>query len=214
MYCLNCGAEVPDRRHCPQCGTDFPVELAGNLDLRRARSAPVLTAVLGPAPRQPPSLLMTDSAPNTLVLLLFGAIFGLVGTVLGVVFTLIGAVGGQTVFLAVGLGALGLFAGVGWTVFGFGVRNVLRTRRIWRDGEQVTGELVQATIDRSVRVNGRRPVLVEFRYRTYSGEFTGRGHTWNHDLGGVPPGPALTVLVDPNDPAQAIWVPPSQPGQR
>jgi len=214
MYCLNCGAEVPDRRHCPQCGTEFPVELAQGLDMRKAAVAPVLTTQLGPAPRRPPSLLMTDCAPNALFMLLFGGIFGFVGTVLGVVFGLIGAVGGQLVFLAIGAGALLLFGGVGFTVFGFGVRDVRRVRQLWRHGEQVTGELLGAQIDRTVRVNGRHPLRVEFRYRTYSGEFSGRGQSWDRHLAVVPRGTALTVLVDPNDPARAIWVPPSVAGNR
>jgi hypothetical protein len=152
---------------------------------------------------------MREHAPNTFILLMLGGIFGSIGTVIGSVFGGVGVATGQLVFALVGGGVLLVFGGAGWTVFAFSIRNGRRIRRIWQQGDAITGEVTQARIDRSLAIDRRSPTLVQFRYRTYSGEFSGRGYSWRLDPARLPAGTAITLLVDPQNPAQAVWVPPA-----
>ena len=208
--------------HCPACGA--PATLADQLfclgcgkDLREARAAAArfsrpldLTTVMGPTPREAPSFGKLLSDPSLLVWLLLGAIFSLVATMVGVVFSAIGAATDDPVFLAIGLGVLVVFGGVGAASLRHAVKKIRQVRRIWRHGEPQRGELVEASIDRSTRVNGRSPVRVTYRYRTFRGEFSGAASCWNYELVRAPAGSFLTLLVDQEDPSQSVWVEPSR----
>lgn len=221
MNCGNCGLTYADlERRCPACGAD-PL-LRGKFGPVAAAPAPVQAGTFGrgphvhghapaslwvdppPAPRRAPSLLMGDVAPNAGFWLLFGGIFGGVGTVLGLVFTVVGAASGEWVFLTVGVVAGLLFGGFGWIAFGFGIREIRRTRRLWCDGGVARGTVVEAGVDRSLKVNGKSPAQIRYTYRVGGVEHTGQGQSWDPKLAQTQPGAVVAVLYDPDEPGRSV----------
>jgi len=91
------------------------------------------------------------------------------------------------------------FAGVGAVVFGAGVRQMRRRRRIYRDGVAATAVVtaVHATLS---RVN-RRPVKrVEYQFQALAGTTRGSYTTTTPPE----PGSQLWVLYDPADAARSV----------
>lgn len=205
--------------HCPACGAAATLDdqlfcLGCGKDLREARAAsrasrPVdLTAPVGPTPREAPSLGKLLADPSLLIWLLLGGIFSFVATIIGVVFGAVGAAQGDPVFIVIGGGVLLVFGGIGGAALRHAIKKLLRIRKIWRYGEPLRGEIVEAALDRSTRVNGRHPVSITYRYRTFSGEFSGSASSWNYELLRAPPGSSVTLLADPDDPSVSVWVAP------
>jgi uncharacterized protein (DUF58 family) len=104
----------------------------------------------------------------TAFLLLFGGIWGLIGTTLTIVLSL---PGGPAIGLMVWL-PLG-FAVVGGLLFALGGRRAARLRAIY-----VSGRAALATVtgieSSLMRVNGRRVMRVEYTFDTPSGQTKGR----------------------------------------
>ena len=198
-FCRRCGA--------PQGSVQPPRPSPTSID-RRAWMDP------GPTPRKPPSLLMTDHSPMITFGLLFGGIFGFVGTVIGVVFTAVGISGEQT-FLLVGPLVWLVFGGIGYTSVGLAVRQVLRLRRLWQDGQLCEGAITEVARDRSIRVNGRSPLRVQYTWKDMAGSGEGTAHSWNPTLADLSPGAKIAVLIGQDDRTRTLAVLPNQPiGER
>jgi hypothetical protein len=205
---------------CPQCQTDLDL---GDVFCRRC-GAPQSAATFrpsappidrrawrdpGPAPRTPPSLLMSDRDAMITFGLLFGGIFGFVGTVIGVSFTVVGLTGDPT-FAIVGPLVWLVFGGIGYTVMGFAIRKVLRLRRLWQQGQVCEGSITQITRDRSIRVNGRSPLQVSYTWKDLMSNGEGSSHSWNMSLVELTPGARIAVLVSSELPGQSLPVLPEE----
>lgn len=192
-FCRRCGA--------PQSAATFR-PAAPPVD-RRAWRDP------GPAPRTPPSLLMSDRDAMITFGLLFGGIFGFVGTVIGVSFTVVGFTGDKT-FLIVGPLVWLIFGGIGYTVMGFAIRKVLRLRRLWQQGQVCEGHVTQVRRDSSIRVNGRSPLQVSYTWKDLMANGEGSSHSWNMSLVDLTPGARIAVLVSSDQLGQSLAVLPEE----
>ncbi len=161
---------------------------------------------LGPPPRSVPQRRVRDQDVQALFLLLFGGILGGVGTLVGGTFTLLGALAVLPVFLPIGLGIWLVMGGIGGLLARRGIRRLRAVRRVWEQGEVVTGQVLEAGWDRSVRVNRRSPVRVRYRYAVLGSPYEGVGHAWEDRLSQLPVGTEITLLVDPQEPQRSIWV--------
>ena len=204
MSCPACGHEIDTTDlFCRRCGE------ALTADVPRSKPPPRLAdrrawADPGPPPREPPSLLLGHVAPEGGFWLLFGAIFAGVGTTIGGVFTAVGLSQDDLVFAGVGLGALLLFGGIGFASLAAGIRHVQRARRIWRDGDVKEARVVEVVRDRSVRVNGRSPLVVHYEYEVLGQRLRGKGQTWNDGWRQLPEDARVAVVVDRQDAALSV----------
>jgi hypothetical protein len=127
-------------------------------------------------------------------LLLFGGIWGLIGTILAIVLSLVGGPAiGLLILLPLG------FAVLGGLLFALGGRRAVRLRAIYVHGEaalaNVTGMATSA-----MRVNGRQVMRVEYAFDTPSGRTEGQT-----TLRAPPPlGAPLWVLYDGEDPNRNV----------
>ena len=92
------------------------------------------------------------------------------------------------------------FAGVGAIIFGLGLRSALRARRLYVHGEAVRAE-VTGSRPSNMRVNGRRLMIVEYRFMTRTGAVNGSA---THSSEPQEIGSELWVLHDPDDATTSI----------
>jgi hypothetical protein len=132
---------------------------------------------------------------GTAFLLLFGGIWGLIGTILAIVLSLSELASAIGLMILLPLG----FAVVGALLFALGGRRALRLRAIY-----VSGQAALATVtgiaSSLMRVNGRRVMRVEYAFDTPSGRVQGRT-----TLREPPPiGGTLWVIYDERAPGRNV----------
>lgn len=189
---------------CPWCGTAYT---AFQSNCQRC-GGPLLppSAETAPHPESaPPSPLMPPPTPRPIsegylwrVLLTDGAVIAvfIVG-LLGLIFTLVGGaltIAIITAFVGIPFLLLGLvfLAGAGGLFF-WRYGEAQKAVRVLREGEAALGKIVSVAQNLSVRVNGRSPWAISYRFQVGGRDYAGKVTTFN------PPGPAL-------QPERAVYV--------
>ena len=200
---------------CPWCGTNYQAFQAacnncgGSLPLpveRPAGSPKTGIAVPPPPPRDVPRnyawrILLTDGwAIVGGTFLIIGAVFFVlgIGLTLGIVTALVG-------LPFAGLGLSFLVGGGGLMIWRY--EQARQTVEVLKDGEAVLGEIVGVHQNLHVRVNGRNPWTVAYRYdvqgRTYGGKVT----TLSRPDLGQQPGTGVYVLYSATEPEESTTYP-------
>jgi membrane protein implicated in regulation of membrane protease activity len=202
ITCPWCGTNYASfQSNCDNCGGSLPLPAA----MVRAPSTESLAAP-PPPPRDVPRqvmwhILSTDGwSIAALVFSLLGLVFGLVGTALTI--SVIAAFVGLPF---AGLGVLFLGAGIPILVWRYQVAH--RTAEVLREGEATLGEIVSVRQNYHVRVNGRYPWTVEYRYEVYGREYGGRVTTLSRPDLSEQPGTPVYVLHMSDDPGQSTIYP-------
>lgn len=169
-------------------------------------------AAQAPAPpRELPADVLQRCGYRGRLLRLFGIIWLSIGGGAALVTAIVALATGITQVLigtAVGSGiamvALGLWLG--------GRSRKRSGMRVFRDGLETSGEVVDVRQDLAVRVNGRHPWRVDYTFwASKSGATRGTETCWG-DKPAVKVGDNVVVLYDPERPAQcALWTFPDEP---
>ena len=100
------------------------------------------------------------------------------------------------------------FGGVGGLLAFFGWRKILRRRRAWRYGEAAQATITAVALDHTVKVNGRRPPKIAYRYTLDGKEHIAETSGFLPAYASARPGQTITVLVDRADPRISVpWLP-------
>lgn len=181
---------------CPWCGTTH-LEFQSNCSncggpMLAPRQQAMATATEGDLPNPPPAprsissryvwrLLSSDA---------WSVVAGIFG-ILGLVFTLVGSgltVAVITAFVGLPFLLLGLcFLAFSIPVFIWRYRNAQKIMRVLREGAVTQGEITAADEQYSVRVNGRHPWIVRYRFAVEGKTYEGKVSTLN------PPGAAVSA---------------------
>lgn len=161
-----------------------------------------------PAPRRATLLSVRHLEASAFFYLVFGAVFAGIGGTMGLVLLLIGLFAGPPMLLLIGGIFLLVFGGIGGGVGTFGGRRLRRLIHIMRQGEVVAGRIERVDIDRSLRQNGRSPVIVHYSFTWRGATVDGSTTCWKMSLLRAPPGAPVAVLVDPGEPQRNLaWLP-------
>jgi len=193
---------------CPWCGTNYAVfqsnckNCGGPLTGQTpAAASPEVPEVIVPPPAPRPvsknyvwKLMLTDGwAIAAGVFVLMGFIFAGVGAILTI--AIVTAFVGIP-FLLIGLAELGGAA----AVFYWRYQVFSKRVQVLQIGEAVLGQVAGAEQNLSVRINGRSPWIITYRFVSPQGEVEGRVSTLN-DLGPqLQPGRPVYVLYLPGAP--------------
>ena len=185
----------------PTAAPGAPLEFSDGAEARAARFEPA-----GPEPPPPPREMPSGADAKGVFAFLFGGIFtgvALLFIIVGVVILLSGALFGlffiffPMIHLGIGLVAL---------------RSAVRSR----NENQVLGEAGVATVaevesidrNRKVRINGRHPYLLEYRFVLDGLTHVGDYSTMNRAVTSHEPGDQIWILYEPDDPSNNIIWPP------
>lgn len=202
-----------ERITCPWCGTNYTSfqpncdNCGGTLPLPgpAEATAPHLR-VPPPAPRQVPRnyvgrLLLVDGAAIVGgIFLLLGLIFGLVGLVLTI--TIVAAFVGLP-FLGLGI----VFSLVAVPLLVWRAQAAQRTAEVLRAGEPVLGQIVSVQQNYHVRVNGRYPWSIVYRFAVMGREYEGKASTLSQPDLSQQAGQPVYVLYARGNPEQSTIYP-------
>lgn len=202
ITCRWCGTNYTSfQPNCPNCGGSLPLPAEHPVE----RNGDGIT-VPPPAPRNvPPNyawrILSSDGwAIAGGVFLLLGGIFGVlgIGLTLGII----------TAFVGLPFAGLGLLMlGVGAVLVIWRYQVAQRTVEVLRKGEAVLGELVKVHQNLYVRVNGRHPWTVDYRYEVDGKWYDGRVVTLIRPELRLQTGTGVYVLYKPGEPRQSTIFP-------
>jgi hypothetical protein len=201
ITCPWCGTNYAAfQTNCRNCGGPLPAPDGG-----RQPAAPSIAgweaelAVPPPAPRP-----IADSYAWRLLWTDGWAIAAGVFTLLGAVFTLVGSaltLGIITAFVGLPFLGLGvLFLALGGYGLNWRYRAAQQTVNVLRHGEAARGEITGVEENYSVRVNGRHPWIITYRFQALGREHTGQVSTLNPPGSQLRPGQPACVLYLPNTP--------------
>ena len=207
ITCPWCGTNYEDfQSNCDNCGGSLP--LAVEVAPVPAEPEPMTQMPLSPPlpPRQIPKkvisrMLLTDAGMITgSIFLLLGAIFFMVGMALVV----------AIITLPVGIPFAGLgfiFLVVGGVLFFWRYENARQTISILRDGQAALGEITHVTQNYHVRVNGRYPWVIQYRFKVHGKNYQGKLSTLSQPDLSQQPGKAVYVLYQQNNPEKSTLYP-------
>ncbi len=157
------------------------------------------------APRELPPEVMRRCAQRGQLLRLFGLLWfvlGGVATVATAVVALVGGFTGPWIGTAVGSG-IALSAGVVWLS---GWRRKRAGLRVFRDGLETRGEILDVREDLAVRVNGRHPWKVDYTFWTSAAGATRASERVWGEKPALEAGQSVVVLYAEQDPTRsALW---------
>lgn len=191
--CENCGGSLP----LPVEAATTPVELL-------PKTEPPLAPLL--SPRQIPNkvmrrMLLTDAGVITgSILLLIGVIFFVVGMALVI----------PIITLPVGLPFAGLgfiLLSVGGGLFFWRYENARQMISILRDGQAALGEITHVAQNYHVRVNGRYPWMIQYRFKVHGQNYQGKLSTLSQPDLSQQSGKAVYVLYKLDNPEKSTLYP-------
>lgn len=196
ITCPWCGTNyIAFQTNCTNCGGPLPAPNPENPS--RAMDEATLAPPPAPRPISPKyawRLLYSDGAAiAALVFVLLGLIFGLVGAglTLGILTAFVGIP-----FLLLGI----LFLGAGAGLLAWRYQAVQRVVSVLRDGEATRGEIVDVQPNYSVRINGRNPWIIRYRFQANGVSQEGKVSTLNEPGQQLQQGRAVCVLYLPGTP--------------
>ena len=202
ITCPWCGTSYTDfQSTCDKCGGSLPLP---------AEDASAPTAMRPATPPPPPRevprqttwrILLTDGWIITaLVFLLLGAIFFPLGVALTIAVV--------TAFVGVPFAVIGLlFLVAALPILVWRYKVASQTVEVLQDGEAVLGEVVTVLQNYQVRINGRHPWTVLYRYDVGGQEFRGKVTTLSKPDLSQQAGQPVYVLHEPHDPGQSTIYP-------
>lgn len=144
-----------------------------------------------------------DAKDRGRFLRLFGSISFGVGALLAFVFTVLA--------IAAALPPFGTLLGLGWVVMGLtlyliGARSAAQTVRVFERGAAATGEIVAVEKNRAIRMNGRNPWEVRYRFATDTRQIIGKARFWDDAMPETREGERVSIVYDPDNPTNnALW---------
>ncbi len=201
ITCAYCGtSHTTFQSNCPNCGAALPIPEQPSPNEFSFASDTKLTAP-PPVPRNAPTnyirrALFTSAA----------AITGLVFGILGIVFTLVGAgltIAIITIFVGIpflGLGLLFLVVGGGLLFWKYG--QARQKLAIYQHGEATLGEIISVQENYSVRVNGRHPWIISYRFQAVGQTYEGKYWTLENAGASYHPTQQAYILYKLDNPAQ------------
>lgn len=198
---------------CPWCGTNYLAfqpnckNCGGTLPMPSPTASPAdELAPPPPAPRP-----VADSYAWKLLFADGWFIAGMVFSILGVVFGCVGLVLTVSLFAAmVGIPfvLMGVpFLGVAVAVLVWRYQIASKTVRVLQVGDAARGEILSTEINYNVRVNGRSPWNISYRFRVFGRDYEGRVTTLNTPGPQLQPGRAIYALYLPDAPENNVIYP-------
>jgi hypothetical protein len=195
--CPWCGTVYQEYRlNCMNCGSVLP-----HRDSLSAGDPPP------PPPRQLPKEFVRRARRASQFELLFGSIFGGIGTVLGVIFTVVGISAGLWVFVLVGPLLVIVFGGIGFGVLYWGRRRSHQLINTLTVGLAAEGVINDIYIDDTIQMNGRSPWKVHYTFTVGNLQVAGSQQAWNRDVT-LQPDTKVFVVYEPQDPGSNSIYPP------
>ncbi len=156
-----------------------------------------------PAPRELSADIQADSAVFGRFLRLFGGIWASVSGVIAV-FSILVTLASGAPGLALGSTMGGLFTVAGLLVWSIGRIQRTLAERVFRDGVEVSGEVVDVFHDHLVRMNGRSPYRVVYAFMAEGKQRKGTATFWDLEPPRVTMGERVTVLHAPGHPSRSV----------
>lgn len=192
---------------CPWCGTNY-LEFVSNCkncggpQPLPAESAP---GPIGEIPLPPPApRQISDSYAWRMMFTDPLTVVGFVFVVVGVSFDMSGfaLVFGVVTFL---LGLVFLILGFAFWILGAYLlyrrfKYAMKLVETLRTGEPARGEITDVRVNYNVRVNGRRPFIISYRFKLDGRELEGKVSTFNSPGPELAPGRAACILYLPAEP--------------
>ncbi len=202
ITCPWCGTHYEAfQSNCDNCGGSLPEPISNELET--AMEMPLSPPL---PPRKIPSkvlqrMLFTDAGIITGgIFLLIGAIFFIVGMVLVL----------AIITLPVGIPFVGLgfiFLVVGGILFFWRYENARQLVSILRDGQAALGEITQVAQNFHLRVNGRYPWVIQYRYKVHGKNHEGKVSTLSQPDLNQQPGKPVYVLYQLTSPDKSTLYP-------
>ena len=99
------------------------------------------------------------------------------------------------------------FGGIGGLLALIGWAKILHRRRTWKHGEATQATVTEVGIDRTVKVNGRRPPQITYTYTFDGKEHTAQASGFHAAYATLQPSQKITVLVDRAVPSVSVpWI--------
>ncbi len=200
---------------CPWCGTAYAAfqsncsRCGGPISPPTGEAAPSQSdeVVFPPPPPRP----ISDQYRWKLMAADSWSIAGFIFALLGSIFTLLGAIltiAVVTAFVGIPFLLLGLlFLGGGGYVLYWRYREALKSLNILRNGQAVQGQVTGSQVNYSVRVNGRNPLTISYRFQVDGREVQHSLTTLNQSGGQFPTGKNVCVLYLPEAPEYSSLYP-------
>ena len=201
ISCPWCGTNYNTfQSNCDNCGGGMPLPIEED-----SSSPEVDLRIPPPAPRSLPRnyiwrLLFTDGwTIMAVVFTLIGAIFGSIGVALTV--TLVAAFVGLPF---AGIGALFLMIGVPILVWRY--REARQTAQVLQMGDPALGEITDIVQNYNIRVNGRYPWSILYRFDVMGQAYEGKVTTLSQpDVNKQPGKPVYVLYLQDNPQQNAIY---------
>jgi hypothetical protein len=198
ITCAYCGTtQITFQSNCPNCGGILSPPTGNEVGF----SADISLAEPPPAPRDVPAHFIWR------IMLPEGwSIVAMVFLILGVVFTLVGA--GLTLAIVtafVGLPFLGsgsLFLIVSLPILLWRYHKAKQKLHVFRMGQPILGEITDVHQNFAVRVNGRHPWVIHFRFQTSGRDYEGQVTTLKSGVAKYHPNQPVYVLYLSDNPQQ------------
>ncbi len=189
---------------CPWCGTNYAVFQPNCTNCGGA--LPAVNETYSDEPPMPP-LAPRSISQSYARRLLFSdgwAIAAFVFGLLGVIFSFVGGgltLGIITAFIGLPFLLLGVaFLGAGGGILIWRYQNAQKIVYVLRDGEATRGEIVDAQPNYHVRVNGRNPWVIRYRFQANGQSYDGNVSTLNQVGQQFQAGKAVCILYLPSAP--------------
>jgi hypothetical protein len=205
---------------CPWCGTNYEAFQSNCDNCGGSLPQPVETDPILEAPKTGPEMLLAPPLPprdipdkvmRRMLLTDGGVITGGIFLLIGLIFLFVGT----ALILAIITIPVGLpFAGIGFLFVIIGMSLVIwriRTAKnifeILRDGQASLGEITHVSQNYHVRVNGRYPWVIEYRFRLQGQSYQGKLSTLSQPDLSQQPGKPVYVLYEQGNPQKSTLYP-------
>jgi membrane protein implicated in regulation of membrane protease activity len=202
ITCPYCGTNYTSfQTNCANCGASLPLPAEKPAEAPEER-----ISIPPPAPRQVPRnyawrLLFSEGWGIT------GFVFALIGTIFTVLgFALTAAI--VTAFVGIPLAVLGIIfvaGGAALLVWRYG--EAQKTAEVVRQGQAVLGRINAVQQSYHVRINGRYPWIITYRYVVNGQEHPGKVTTLSQPDLSQRPGKEVYVLYWPDEPGRSTIYP-------
>jgi Protein of unknown function (DUF3592) len=207
ITCPWCGTNyLTFQSNCQNCGGPLPVPSRTTSSITDTGIPEDSLLMPPPAPRP-----ISDQYVQRLLTSDGWAILAFVFALLGVIFTLVGVgltLGIVTAFVGIPFSVLGLlFLGTGAALAGWRYWEAKKSVEVLQVGDAVEGQITQVEQNLHVRVNGRSPWVIRYRFLVDGQTYEGQVNTLNPPGATLQPGKRSYVLYLPQMPSRNTLYP-------